>query len=295
MHREHLDHWHSREQHVFVADVGVGVSDNYHQWFSSITLPHLTRIGGGHSYTMDLLDLIDSVYKGEKVGDVLAITARARHVLHEKFSLGYYQDLLVEDRRAKENELKGKSRQVGKKGGPGVVNVPRIRGKLPAIRVVDEGVHLGDEGDGHLGDDEVHLDDGGCIPIGNKYTFVQEDDVGRSDIDLDARERSFCPRWNLLPPNDSLLLSPPDEHVVDQTPPFHNLLLIYSHSLPRIQCISLQLKRQCNSKQHISYCPSQQHMSQCTTQHNSNYRCSSRRSISQRKSCQCSVSRRISS
>lgn len=53
MHHEHLDHWNSREQHVVVADVGAGVSDEYHNWFSSITLPYLTRIGGGHTYTVN--------------------------------------------------------------------------------------------------------------------------------------------------------------------------------------------------------------------------------------------------
>lgn len=101
---------------MFVADLGVGVTDSYHQWFSSITLPHLTCIGGGHSYTMDLLDLIDSIHKGDKNGDLLAIIARARQVLLEKFRSGYYQDFPIEDRRAQENESKGKSRRVGKRG-----------------------------------------------------------------------------------------------------------------------------------------------------------------------------------
>ncbi|KAK1360514.1 hypothetical protein POM88_044988 [Heracleum sosnowskyi] len=36
------------------------------------------------------------------------------------------------------------------------------------------------------------------------------------------RERSFFPRWNLIPYNDSLASSPPVENVVDQTPPLSN-------------------------------------------------------------------------
>lgn len=59
-------------------------------------------------------------------------------------------------------------------------------------------------------------------------------EVGCSYVDFDAREMLFCPRWNLLPSNDSLLLSPPDEHVIDQTPPFPNPTFNFSHSLPRI-------------------------------------------------------------
>lgn len=146
--------------------------------------------------------------------------------MQEKFSLGYYQDFPVEDWRAKENELKGKSRKVGKRGGLGVVNVPRMRGKLPNISVVDEGVdlgdegdiHLGDDGDVHLGDEGVYLDQEGGIPIGDIITCIQEDKVGRIDVYFDARDRSFCPRRNLLPSNDSLLLSPPDEQAADATP-----------------------------------------------------------------------------
>lgn len=40
LHHEHLYHWNSREQHVYIADVGDGdgVSNNYRQWFSSFTL-----------------------------------------------------------------------------------------------------------------------------------------------------------------------------------------------------------------------------------------------------------------
>lgn len=37
-HHEHLDHWVSRVRHLFVEDVGEGVSSNYHCSYSSITL-----------------------------------------------------------------------------------------------------------------------------------------------------------------------------------------------------------------------------------------------------------------
>lgn len=52
LHREHLDHWNSRAQHVFVTEIGAGVSDGYYNWYSSITLRYITRIGGGHCYTV---------------------------------------------------------------------------------------------------------------------------------------------------------------------------------------------------------------------------------------------------
>lgn len=51
-HRDHLDHWDHRVENLFVADGGTGVSDAYRPWYSSITLRYITRIGGGHCYTV---------------------------------------------------------------------------------------------------------------------------------------------------------------------------------------------------------------------------------------------------
>lgn len=213
---------------------------------------------------MNLLDLVDSIYKGEKSGDLLAITARARHVLQEKFSLGYYQDFPVEDRRAKENELKGKSKRGGKRGG----NIPRIRGKLPNISLVDEGVNLGNEGDVDLEDEEnvhfsdegVHLDGEGGIPIADKFMCMQEKEVGCSDVDFDARERALCPRWNLLSSNESLLSSPPDEHDVDPTNPVHQPI---THQPLHQPVQKLPVQRQPAQQQAAQQHPAQELPVQC--------------------------------
>lgn len=52
MHRDHVALWDDRKNNVFAGDVGVGVSERYPKWYSSITHRYLTRIGGGHSYTV---------------------------------------------------------------------------------------------------------------------------------------------------------------------------------------------------------------------------------------------------
>lgn len=52
MHRDHIAQWDMRAQHIFVGDVGIGVSARYPKWYSSITYRYLTRIGGGHSFTV---------------------------------------------------------------------------------------------------------------------------------------------------------------------------------------------------------------------------------------------------
>lgn len=55
-HRDHIAHWNDRESHVYGSgDVGFGVSDGYHKWYSSITFRYLTRIGGGHSYMVMII------------------------------------------------------------------------------------------------------------------------------------------------------------------------------------------------------------------------------------------------
>lgn len=85
---------------------------------------------------LDLLDHLDLLHKEARFGDLPAITAHARQVLQEKFASGYFQDFPVEDRRAKEVELKQKR----KRGGRGV-KAPRLLG--PRI-----GVDLDDDAEG---------------------------------------------------------------------------------------------------------------------------------------------------
>lgn len=51
-HCEHWNHWNHKVGYLFISDIGVVVSDAYHNWYSSITLRYITRIGGNHCYIL---------------------------------------------------------------------------------------------------------------------------------------------------------------------------------------------------------------------------------------------------
>lgn len=220
MHRDHLAQWDRREQHVSVGQVGVGVSDGYNKWYSSITVRYLTRIGGGHYYMLDLLDHIDSVQKGERDGDILAITARARRVLQDNFSAGYYQDFPIEDRRAKEAVFKVKKKRVGHSGGRGGVNAPRRRGQPNGLG----GVQGDDEGDGDVHDEGIlHLDDEGGDFMQNSETLahIQEDEAERNH--------------NAVSYHSSHLSPPHEQADIDPIPPLSHPTLTQSSPQPPMQ------------------------------------------------------------
>lgn len=251
VHRDYLAHWDRREQHVYVGQVGVGVSDGYHKWYSSITLRYLTRIGGGHYYMLDLLDHIDSVQRGERDGDILAITAHARRVLLDQFSAGYYQDFPIEDRRAKEAVFKVKKKRVGHRGGRGGVNAPQRRGG----QLNDQGgIHGDDEGDGPVHDEGIlHLDDegGDIMHIGETLAHIQEDEAERNEVEArvgDPTQQLCHPNWASLPPSGHLRISgdnhdavsfhssqsspPHEQEDIDPIPPLSHSTLTQSPPQP---------------------------------------------------------------
>ncbi|XP_074326285.1 serine/threonine-protein phosphatase 7 long form homolog [Apium graveolens] len=228
IHHVHLGHWDSRVQHVFVADVGDGVSHDYYHWYSSITLRYITRIGGGHCYTMDLLDHIESVYKGDIVGDIPTIIDNAKQILSDTFYSGYYQDFPIEDRRAKEVELKGKPKRIPK-GNRARVNPPRMRGVLPNVH---RDIHIEED----IGDHEggVHLDDDNEAEVMDEAAAEKATRAAEAAA-REARDLSYCPRWNLLPSNDSIYMSPPCEQTEqaggNQSPPLsHPTFFLFTQS-----------------------------------------------------------------
>lgn len=162
---------------------------------------------------MNILDHIESVYKGDIIGDIPSIISDARRVLQDQFSSGYYQDFPFEECRAKEVELKGKPKRLPK-GARARANPPRMRGVLPNV----EDSHVDDDvGDLMQHEGGVHLDD-------DNEAEARE-----------ARDRSFCPRWNLLSSNDSVLNSPLCEHTdkadVNQSPPLsHPTFFLFTQS-----------------------------------------------------------------
>ncbi|KAL8100342.1 serine/threonine-protein phosphatase 7 long form homolog isoform X2 [Apium graveolens] len=270
IHRDHLALWIRREQLVSAGQVGDGVSDGYHTWYSSITLRYLTRIGGGHSYMLDLLDHIDSVQKGEREGDILAITAHARRVLQDNFSAGYYQDFPIEDRRAKEAVFKVKKKRVGHGGGRGGVNAPRRRGGQPNGQ---GSVHGKDEGDDHVHDEGIVLfdDDGGdFMRISEAVADIQEDEAERNGVDARAGDptQQLChPNWESVPPSNHLPIygdshdavlyhsshiSPPHEQEdIDPIPPLSHPTLTQSPPHPSKKLLQQPLDESVRQQQTV--------------------------------------------
>lgn len=84
------------------ANVGVGVVEGYDKWYTDITRRFHTRIVGSYSYSIDLLDHIAAIAKGEIDGnneDIAFLCAHGRKVVEGAFSHGVFQDFPVEDRR----------------------------------------------------------------------------------------------------------------------------------------------------------------------------------------------------
>lgn len=171
-------------------------------------------------FQLDLLDHIDSVQKGERDGDILAITARARRVLQDNFSAGYYQDFPIEDRRAKEAVFKVKKKRVGHSGGRGGVNAPRRRGQPNGLG----GVQGDDEGDGDVHDEGIlHLDDEGGDFMQNSETLahIQEDEAERNH--------------NAVSYHSSHLSPPHEQADIDPIPPLSHPTLTQSSPQPPMQ------------------------------------------------------------
>ncbi|KAK1394872.1 hypothetical protein POM88_013928 [Heracleum sosnowskyi] len=203
--------------------------DNVHIWGDLVGphdlmwRSHLSFVdSGSHSAAiyrlqldLELLACIDLVKKGQIDGDISTITAYGRQLLQNKFASGYYQDFPVEDRRAKEDALRVKTKWAGHRGGRGGVNAQqRLLGECPGANVGDDGyddvedggsVHLDDERDEHLHDKED-------MHTGETSTRVDHDHVRHREVEsivVDPKERPFLPNWNLLPSNDSLFTQSP--------------------------------------------------------------------------------------
>ncbi|KAL8125296.1 hypothetical protein AgCh_012833 [Apium graveolens] len=128
-HHEHILYWSHRQELVIRvgANVSNGVVEGYDTWYTYITRRFHTRIGGSHFYSIDLLDHMDAIARGEIDGtneDIAFLCAHGKNVVKGAFSHGVFQDFPVEDRREKENLKRLKPKKVYHKGGRGGTNAP---------------------------------------------------------------------------------------------------------------------------------------------------------------------------
>ncbi|KAK1369751.1 hypothetical protein POM88_035843 [Heracleum sosnowskyi] len=108
---------------------------------------------------ISIFDRISAIARGDVVGGsnslIDSIDNHGRRVLEYQYSRGLFQHFPVDDRCARKETLRGKTKKVGHKGGRGGINAQKRR-KLDIDNEGSEDVH----DDVHLGDED-HLVEGG--------------------------------------------------------------------------------------------------------------------------------------
>ncbi|KAL8120188.1 hypothetical protein AgCh_017364 [Apium graveolens] len=128
-HKEHILLWNNRLQSVNpIGNIGLGITDDYADWYANITCPYHTRVAAAQSHLFNILNHISSIASRVVSGDyntIDIISKHGRRVLESQYSRGLRLDFSADDTLIDKEPVEVKLKRVGHKGGRGEVNATK--------------------------------------------------------------------------------------------------------------------------------------------------------------------------